>query len=92
MSSEDNDDNFAHLLQHPSFTKGDVPKLSSQNLYRCQDNITRDTFKQALTGAFSKFKVVFEGVIEIEFSNSSKIQHTKIRLQKILLIKILDNS
>jgi len=55
MSNDDNRDNFSHLLQHPSFVKSDFPRLTSQNLYRCHDNITRDTFKQALTGAFSKF-------------------------------------
>ena len=65
MCNGDDDDNFSHLMRHSTFTKGTFPKLTAQNLYRCQDNVTRDTFKQALTGAFSESLVMFTTVTVI---------------------------
>ncbi|CAK8696388.1 unnamed protein product [Clavelina lepadiformis] len=52
MNTGDSSSNFAQLLQHSAFSKEKIPKVAGQKLYCCQDSVTRNTFKKALTAAF----------------------------------------
>jgi len=54
MNAEDRSDDFAQLIRHSTFTKGKYHRVPAAALYKCQDSVTRNSFKQALTGAFSK--------------------------------------
>nr|XP_018666778.1 transformation/transcription domain-associated protein isoform X1 [Ciona intestinalis]XP_018666779.1 transformation/transcription domain-associated protein isoform X2 [Ciona intestinalis] len=52
MNNGDSSDNFSHLIRHSSFTKDEFTRMPASALYKCQDSVTRNAFKQALTGAF----------------------------------------
>nr|XP_039255466.1 transformation/transcription domain-associated protein-like [Styela clava] len=42
---------FSHLIQHSTFTTGKFPHVPVSSLPKCQDTVTRNTFKQSLTAA-----------------------------------------